>query len=200
MSANVQRPVTEGNPVHEAEFSDEWSPRYGFLMGGPVAIDTPGIGEFSTGHPEVRRRAMIEYRRIRVGRRNDSPEALADDSPALHEQWDKNPARLRWKSPKECAVDHTEAFAHRGFIVPPSLTGLAYEEAEALVSFVLPSDVAALPLVDVIAHLGALDLSFEPQAATLRDQLLAGAHVAQSYISEYVRAIRGEFEMAKGLR
>lgn len=193
MSTSAVRPTIKTQP--EA-FAHENAVRYGILMGGPKEILCNGIGEYSVGHDNAMpRRTLIEFIGINVGRKNESEEALTNDSPHLHKDWHKNPSRVVYKSPLKCAIDVSRPYKDNGFVVPDSLVGHAYEEAVEVFDSVLPREVAELPLTDVVRHLSSLRPA-SPAAEQLRDEMLAGAYTAQNWIGKQVRDLKSELGRA----
>lgn len=171
--------------------------RYGILMGGPKEILSNGIGEYSVGHDfPMPRRRIIEFIGINVGRKNESEAALADDSHTLHQDWHLNPERVSYKSPARCAVDVKQTFGAQGFIIPPTLVGMEYDEAEKLLDSVLPLEISEKPLVDVIEYLQFVD-RLSDEANKLRDELLSGAEVARSWLSKQVLDLKAEMDRSR---
>ncbi len=180
-----------------AAFTDENAVHYGVLMGGPKEIKWNGIGSFSISHQSIPRRALAEFTQMLVGRRNDTEDALNDDSARLHQDWDKNPARIVSKSPRAQVNEVYQTFGYRGWCIPESLIGMPYTQASVLFEKVMPASVAAKPLNDVIAHLSQAFETDSPEAR-LRDELLNSAFTAKEWLSAYVRAVGEERE--RGLK
>ena len=186
------KPITSPIP---ATYQSENAVHYGILMGGPKEIKWGGIGPFSIGHLSIPRRAIAEFNSMLVGHRNENDEAISDESARLHQDWEKNPKRLQVKPARACAKDVFELYGYRGWVIPNSLIGLSPNDAEQLFESVLPASVASQSLVKVIAHLSRVMESDTPQAR-LRNELLEAAFTAQAWITEYVRAMVGERELA----
>lgn len=166
-------------------------------MGGPKEILCNGVGEYSVGHDlPMKRREVIEFIGINVGRKNETEEALNNDSPHLHQDWHRNPARVVYKTPKACAGDVFQMFGLQGFVVPESLIGLPYDDAVRLFETVLPPDVAAQPLADVILHLRYIDSYANNNARQLREELLNAAHAAQNWLGKQVLDLKSELSRA----
>jgi hypothetical protein len=158
-------------------------------MGGAKEIKLEGIGEASVGHLSIPRRALAEFIRLQVGRKNESESAINDERPAMHIQWYANPDRIGVKSPGDCAREVHTLFGERGFIIPLTLIGKGYDEAIALFDFVMPK---ADTLAGVIKGLTSETYGENSDRENLRLELLAGAYTAQEYIVRYTTEMAGE--------
>jgi hypothetical protein len=171
--------------------------RYGVLMGGPKFVTWEGIGEMAIGHQQIDRRDLTQFLNIDVGRRNESETALNDDRPALHMNWYQNPDRIVTKTAFECANDVKTTFGETfGFTVPEILIGLAPEKADSLFDEVLPREVSAGTLKNVITHLSSKTHEGF-QAERLREELLTAATVCSTNLTKYVTALKAEAGLAR---
>lgn len=181
------RPVKQEQRL--APSYNENLPHYGVLMGGPKEIKLEGIGEASVGHLSIPRRALAEFTRLQVGRKNESEAAMADDRPAMHIQWFNNPDRITVKSPKQCAIEVFALFGDQGFVIPLSLVGKGYNEAVELFNSVMPRSGQ---LHEVIRALSSVSYEDGSDKERLRGELLEGASVSNEYLVRYTTGIASE--------
>lgn len=195
---DFQRPEVIPDQKQEAQYQDEWSDRYGILVGGVKETPWNGIGENSVGHHLITRRVWMPFTRLRVGRRPEFEGALDLNENAVQLDWSINPERLGMKSPRACAGDVLAAFRAQGYCVPAVLVGHA--SPQALCEKVWPREIR--DEFRLFEHIGYFEgfQSDNAEEATLAAQLLEACYACRNYIQEYVRMIKTEIESKLGLK
>lgn len=192
---DFQTPVVM--PEQALDAQNEWSPRYGILVGGFPQLNWDGVGEMSVGHSRINRRVWMPFVRLRVGRRPDYPGALEMSELAVQVNWADQPDRLTWKSPRDCAQDVIGAYKEYGYCVPEVLIG--HSDPQGLCDEVWPREVRdSMRLWQHIDYLQGLEVGGD--AATLKDELLGAMYQCRGWAQEYIRTLRQEMEKEKGLK
>lgn len=195
-------PQTE--PVERKRtFQDEWAVRYGVLMGGTKIVKLDGIGQFWVGHHEIPRRQLVGFTHQQVGGRNEAEDSVALDAPGggLLAASPLESKKLVDKSPALCMREMIQIMGAKGFVNSQVLMGDT-ETADQIFNAVLPSNIAMLPLVDVIAFLEDpiyitksefLKSDLKYRADKFREEeLLPGAYISRAYMTQYTGAISEE--------
>lgn len=188
-------------------FRDEWAVRYGVLMGGTKVVNLDGIGQYYVGHHQIPRRALIGFTRQVVGGRNEAADSEALDAPGggLLAPSPLETKRVMDKSPALCMREMIQQYGAKGFFNSQVLMG-DEETADQIFNAVLPVNIAALPLVDVIAFLEDesyitksqfLDSKLKGRANQFREECLQGGYVTRAYLTSYTSAISDEIESDK---
>lgn len=212
MSANLNRAVMPPSEPFERTrtFQDEWAIRYGILMGGTKVVETPGIGQFWIGHPQIFRRRLMGFTHQQIRGRNEAEDGKYLDDPGgtLLGPSPLESAKLEDKSPAICMREALMILGGQGFINITTLTG-DKANAERLFNVVLPGDIAELPLVDVIDFMEQpdyvekalnMDRELRGRAHTLREEMLGGAYISRTYMQTYTSAVSeeiGQFDEKK---
>lgn len=197
-ATDFQRPEVIPDQAQEAQYEDEWSDRYGILVGGVKETPWNGIGENSVGHHRITRRVWMPFTRLRVGRRPEFEGALDLPVNTVQLDWATNPDRLGMKSPRACAGDVLAAFGSQGYCVPRVLVG--HPNPQALCEKVWPREVRdRYRLFEHVEYFEGFQ-SDDTQEATLASQILDACYVSRGYIQEYVRMLKTEIDGEKGLR
>lgn len=204
MSAAIM-PVTAA-PERQRQFNDEWAIRYGVLMGGTEVIETPGIGQFYIGHMQIHRRKLTGFTRQQVRGRNEAEDSAALDQPggALFQVSPLESAKLVDKSPAVCMREAIVMMGHKGFFNSQALMG-DESTADQIFNAVLPENVQAQPLVDVIEYLQGLEVyesafipdALKPRTEQFRMECLQGGYIAREFLTSYCNAVTEEVEQKK---
>lgn len=195
---DFQRPEVIPDQAQETQYEDEWSDRYGILVGGTKESQWNGIGENSVGHHLITRRVWMPFTRLRVGLRPDSEEAINMPANSVQMEWSTNPSRLGMKSPRACAGDVLAAFGAQGYCVPAVLVG--HLNPQELTEKVWPREIRdKLHLFEHIVYFEGFQTNDEKEAK-LAEQLLQACYMSRAWIQEYVRTIKNELDGEKGLK
>lgn len=185
-------------------FQDEWAVRYGVLMGGTKIIKLDGIGQFFVGHHEIPRRQLIGFTSQEVRGRNEDESILDDPSGSLLGPGPLDQKKLTLKSPALCMREMIQMYGAQGFVNSQTLMG-DQTNADRLFNVVLPSEIAELPVVDVIGFLqdstyvekAFMDRTLMSRAQQLREECLQGAFISRDYMTMYTNAISEEIGSEK---
>lgn len=195
---DFQTPEVIPDQAQESQYQDEWSDRYGILVGGVKETPWNGIGENSVGHHLITRRVWMPFTRLRVGRRPEFEGALDMPANSVQLDWSTNPERLGMKSPRACAGDVLAAFRANGYCVPTVLIGHA--SPQALCEKVWPREIRdQFRLIDHIEYFENFQTDNEEEAK-LAEQLLEACYLSRASIQEYVRMVKTEIESKLGLK
>lgn len=187
-------------------FQDEWAIRYGVLMGGTKIVKLDGIGQFWVGHYEIPRRHLIGFTHQQVRGRNEAEDSAALDEPGGGLLTNPSPLEVRKlvdKSPALCMREMIQMQGAKGFINSQTLMGDT-ENADRICSMVMPAEVAAMPLVDVLAFMeksayvekAFMDGKLRARAQSFREECLQGGYIARAYMTQYTSAISEEINQS----
>lgn len=207
MSANPTALMPATTAVESTRvFKDEWAIRYGVLMGGTKLVRLDGIGQYWVGHHEIPRRGLVGFTRQQVRGRNEAADTDALDQPGGGLLTDPSPLdskRLIDKSPALCMREMIQMHGAKGFVNSQTLMG-DESTADQIFNVVLPANIAALPLVDVIEYLqdaryigkSFLADNLKARAEMLREELLQGGFIARDFMVSYTSAISEEISQS----
>src|SRR5262249_49737790 len=190
MSTPQQRVIMPPTAPIERQraIQDEWAVRYGVLMGGTAIADCWGVGEFWKGHNQIYRRCLTGFTHQQVRVRNEAEDSAALDEPGGSLLGDplREHRRLMDKSPSVCMKEMQMHLGNRCANLGLLLVVPAKKAMDPL-NPVLPAEVAARPLVEVIEYLET-PVTLPSQREALRQELLEGAIINRNYMQIYTDA------------